>query len=241
MKDFSLVVDGLKINGKIFRNTSDGKQQPAILFIHGWESKQDRMFMLAEELGNVGYCCVTFDMRGHGTSEGDHEIFSRREFLKDVLAAYDFLVTQEQVDPNRVVAVGSSFGGYMAALLTAERKLQGIVLRVPADYRDQGFDGPQYGQRNQREHLEWKETLHSDQETAALRAVHNFGGHLLIVESGKDELVPAATVQSYKHAVKDSHNLTYAIMPDAPHSISRNPELQRQFADMVSNWLKSLT
>lgn len=240
MKDFALTVDGLKIHGNLFSNNTDSKNKPVVLLIHGWESRQDRHFMLAEELANSGYLCVTFDMRGHGASEGDHTVFSRKDFLKDVFAVYDFAVSQENNGTGDVIVLGSSFGAYMAALLSAERSVQALILRVPADYRDEGFDEPLYEQRNQIGHSQWKEHPHSNQETAALRSVHQFKGDILIVESEKDELVPATTVRSYEQAVSDSTKLTYVIMKNAPHSISHHPELQREFVDIVSSWLKKL-
>lgn len=240
MKEVILQVEGLKIKGNIFPGVSGEDKQPAVLLIHGWESAQDRMFGLAEELSAKGYYCMTIDMRGHGASEGDHKVCSRKEFLNDVLAAYDFLVVQEQVDPNRVMAVGSSFGSYMAALLSAERSLQGIVLRVPANYRDIGFDEPLYTQRKQGEHSQWKNNPHANDETAALRAVHAFSGHILVVESEKDELVPSTTVRSYKDAAPDPFKLSFVTMSNAPHSISRFPEFQKEFNATVSTWLESL-
>jgi uncharacterized protein len=237
MKDFALTVDSLKIHGKLFCN-NNSKSKPAVLFIHGWESKQDRHFMLAEELANVGYLCITFDMRGHSISEGDHTVSSRKDFLTDVLAAYDFMVSQDNTDANNVTVISASFGAYMAALLSAERVIHALVLRVPADYRDEGFSEPLYEQRNQISHSEWKEQPHSNQETAALRSIHQFEGDLLIIESEKDELVPTTTVQSYAQAACNPAKLTYAIMENAPHSISHHPELQRQFAEMVTTWLR---
>ncbi|MDB5238173.1 MAG: permease [Candidatus Kaiserbacteria bacterium] len=240
MQEISLTVDGIKLNGKIFRYADSNTMQPGALIIHGWESKQDRMFMLAEALAQKGYCCLTVDMRGHGASEGDHKTFSRKDFLKDVVAAYDFLVAQENIDTEDIIAIGSSFGSYLISLLSAERKLKAIVLRVPADYRDEGFDKPLHEQRGQESHSMWKEQPHTNTETAALRAIHNFDGSLLIVESEKDELVPVPTLMSYVQAAPNPAKLRHVLMANAPHSISHHPELQRQFADIVSDWLNSL-
>ncbi|MES2225768.1 MAG: alpha/beta fold hydrolase [Patescibacteria group bacterium] len=237
MKDIDLQVDGLQLKAELFApNVAKGKR-PGVLLIHGWESAQDRMFGLAEELTELGYVCLTIDLRGHGKSEGDHKVYSRKEFLADVAAAYDFLSAQEQVDPGRIVSIGSSFGGYLSALLSAQRKLSGMVLRVPADYRDTGFDAPQYSQRKESDHSEWKSRLHAHDETAALRAVHSFKGSILVIESEYDELVPKTTVESYRDAVSDKSKVTYVVMKGAPHSISKYPEFQREFAKIVISWL----
>ena len=237
MKDIDLQVDGLQLKAQLFASNTVSSKRPGVLLIHGWESAQDRMFGLAEELMELEYVCLTVDLRGHGKSEGDYKAYSRKEFLADVVAAYDFLSTQEEVNPEQIVSIGSSFGGYLSALLSAERNLSGMVLRVPADYRDAGFDAPHFSQRKESDHSEWKNRLHAHDETAALRAVHSFKGNVLVVESECDELVPKTTVESYRNAVSDESKVTYVVMKDAPHSISKYPEFQKEFAKIVISWL----
>ena len=127
----------------------------------------------------------------------------------------------------------------MATLLSAERQLLAMALRVPADYRDVGFEEPLYAQRQEWEHSQWKNTSHARDETIALRAVHSFGGHILIVESENDEIIPAVTVRSYKDAVTNPDKLSYVVMAKAPHSISRFPQLQKEYEIIVFKWLES--
>lgn len=239
MKNISLTVDGLRLIGDVFRSQTD-KKQPGVLFIHGWESQRKRTDMLAQELAGLGYCCLSFDMRGHGESEGDHTTASRKDFLRDVVAAYDFLAGLEGVDTENITAVGSSFGSYLAANLSAERKVRNLALRVPANYRDEGFDEALYGQRKRADHSDWKTRPHQPTETRALRAVHAFKGNMLIVESEKDELVPATTVRSYESAATNAESLKYTVMKDAPHSIGSLPCFQREYADVVKGWLISI-
>ena len=129
----------------------------------------------------------------------------------------------------------------MAALLSAQRQLQAIALRVPADYRDVGFEEALYTQRQEWEHSQWKNNPHASDETRALRAIRDFEGRILIVESENDELVPAATVRSYKNAVTNPTNLSYVIMAGATHSISHFPELQKEFEVIISKWLDSFS
>lgn len=234
MKTIGVLVDGFTLKANLFEPAT--KNGAGALLIHGWESKQDRMFGLAETLTGLGYTCLTIDLRGHGESQGDHTQGSRQEFLRDVVAAHDCLARQG-IEPGNVVAIGSSFGAYLCALLSAERPLEGVVLRVPADYRDAGFDAPLYAQRKDPEHDVWKARLHATDETASLRAIHAFAGRVLVVESEQDELVPQTTVQSYADAVFDKKQLTYYLMHGAPHSITKHPEFQEEFARVVCDWL----
>ena len=59
--------------------------------------------------------------------------------MDDVLAAYDYLSSIDGVDSKNVSAVGSSFGGYLATILSAKRKVRNLALRVPADYPNEAF------------------------------------------------------------------------------------------------------
>ena len=187
--------------------------------------------MLSTEMGAA---CLTVDLRGHGKTGGDLELFSRKDFLDDVLAAYDFLTLQENVDKTRMGVVGSSFGGYLAALLTARRSLSWAVLRVPADYPDEGF---MESKALAPDDMGWRYQERAWNTTDALRSVHSFGGKLLIVESEKDEVIPRQTLLNYQDATQGS--ATYITMKNAPHSITRHPDFKREFNQTVLQWLRS--
>lgn len=246
MEDTSFSVGGKKLSGKFFKPAIDGPF-PAILFLHGWTSKQDRYFELAEALTERGYASLTFDMRGHGASEGDLPTLTRVDFLEDTVAAYDVLANSESVDASRIITVGSSFGGYMAALLSSERACQAICLRAPANYPDSGFDEPHVGRTDayfeglfDADKEKWKKTVHPFSETKALDAVHNFRGPVLIIESEKDDVVPREVLQSYADAMKARENLTYVLMKGAPHGLNVPGPYKEEFKETLIAWLAAI-
>jgi uncharacterized protein len=224
--------------GTLFSANASGRH-PAVLVIHGWTSAQDRHFDMAEMVcERAGATTLTFDLRGHGKTIGDINTLSRKNFLVDVVAAYDFLLSQEGVDPNNVGVIGSSFGGYLAALLTSKRKIAWAVLRVPADYPDEGFDqSKKMSEQSGKD--EWRKQCRDWDATAALCATHAFQGRVLIVESEKDDLIPRQTLLNYKDAVSDARNVEYVVMKNAPHSLSRFPEMKKEFNEIVFTWLKN--
>ena len=69
-----------------------------------------------------------YDYAGFGKSEGSPTI---RGMIDDARAAYDCLVTQLAVDPQKVVHYGGSLGTGPAALLAAEKPCAGLVLLSP--------------------------------------------------------------------------------------------------------------
>lgn len=242
MREVSILVKDTKIVGNLFIPKSPGKH-PALLLLHGWTSKQDRYFALAEQATERGYVCLTIDMRGHGRTGGKLEELSRQDFLDDVTAAYDFLISVPEVDPNAVIVSGSSYGGYMAALLCAERPCAAVILRAPADYPDTGFEKPHHTQADsyyeniEQDKIAWRSVVHSYAETRALRAIHAFNKPVFIIESGKDDVVPQTILQGYADAVSDKSMLTYSVMEGAPHSLSKYPAYQKELIDLTLSWV----
>lgn len=63
-----------------------------------------------------------------GKSEGNLTAATLEDLATDVQAAVAFLRTREEVDPQRVVLVGHSLGGIVAALVAREGEVAGVVL-----------------------------------------------------------------------------------------------------------------
>jgi uncharacterized protein len=109
----------------------------AILFIHGAGSDQSGYRLSAEAASErLGASCLTFDLSGHGGSDGDAQTLLPRDHLRDCLAVFDALLGSEEVDPGRAGLCGASYGGFLASLLTALRRVRSLLLPAPALYPD---------------------------------------------------------------------------------------------------------
>lgn len=214
-----VIVDGQVIVGNlIFPENIRGKAS-AVLFVHGWGSNQSKNIDRAKELAEVSYVCLTIDLRGHGDSEGDFKTLSRADHLADVLAAYDFLASQKSVDAENISVIGSSYGGYLAILLAAERVIKNLVLRVPANYKDEGFDRPTYETRKVVDIQEYREIAMTPDENRALHAASLFTGNVYIIESENDEIIPHQTIENYKNSFKNAVTFKYTLMHGAGHKL----------------------
>ncbi|GEL24654.1 hypothetical protein PSU4_36080 [Pseudonocardia sulfidoxydans NBRC 16205] len=96
----------------------DGAQpRGTIVVIHGgfWRSRHDLALgrPLAATLAGAGFAAWNIEYRRVGTGGGWPATFD------DVAAAVDLLADQEWLDPDRVVALGHSAGGHLAAWLAA--------------------------------------------------------------------------------------------------------------------------
>ena len=65
-----------------------------VLFAHGWGGNQQQYLRRASAVADLGYLCLTFDLRGHARREEQRETVSRAENLRDLLAAYDLLTSR---------------------------------------------------------------------------------------------------------------------------------------------------
>jgi esterase/lipase len=235
MSKISFSSEGYVLAGNLFK-----AQQPdslAFLFIQGWTGHQN--VKAAQRLTGMGYTTMTYDMRGNGESEGDLAAFSRADFVADAVMAYDYLKDQVGKETN-VVVVGSSFGSYCAVLLTVERKVHGLSLRVPSSYPDEGFNAPQLPHAGSEALHEWRKKALHYSENRAFNALHEFQGKVQIIEAGADEQVARQAVQNYVDAVEGRQSLNYAVMENAPHSLV-TAELQGEYEGLLIGWVKLLS
>ncbi len=122
--------DGLTLRGWLFRASGDR----AVVFVHGKDSNRlwgGRFEKLAALLAPRGYSILTFDLRGHGESQGDR--FSLGQFERQDVAAAVSLLASRGFSPGQVALYGESMG--------AGTVLQAVALSpgVGAVVADSGF------------------------------------------------------------------------------------------------------
>ena len=97
MTDVRIAVDRQWIGGKLLTPETPAMRHAGVLFVHGWGGSQRRDIAKAKQLVQVGFDCLTFNLRGHARTRRQIETVSRAQNLRDVLAAYDFLFQQRAI------------------------------------------------------------------------------------------------------------------------------------------------
>lgn len=235
MKKIAFTVHGQTVTGTILYPDKVKGKLPAILYIHGWTSNETGYIKRAQAICDLGAIGLTINLRGHGTSDGNINRLSRKDHLADVLAAYDFLLDQDGVNPAAIGICGSSYGGYLAALLSDRKNVLWLGMRAPALYIDDDFEKPTATLITD-ETRYFKETRRYE-NSMALSAIRHYKHDLLLIESGSDETIPHTIVERYSDAVKDPRQLTYEVIPDADHQLSQ-PAWQQKFIEMLVNWFR---
>lgn len=112
--------------------------------LHGWwvpiPNARATVLLCHGNSGNVSYqldqikvfhqlrlSVFTFDYRGFGQSEGKP---SEDGLYRDGKAAWDYLVAQKHLAPERIVIFGHSLGGSVAAWLSKEVKAGAVIVQA---------------------------------------------------------------------------------------------------------------
>jgi len=211
---------------------------PGVLFVHGWGGSQQRDLARARGIAGLGCVCLTFDLRGHAATAEEYKDVTREDNLRDLLAAYDRMLSHPHIDAEQIAVVGTSYGGYLSAILSSLRPVRWLALRVPALYRDEDWQTPK--RALDREDLAcYRRNLVSAEENRALSACAAFQGDALIVESEYDSFVPHPTIMSYRAAFRNTHSMTHRIIDGADHALSDQLS-QQAYTSILVSWVTEM-
>lgn len=114
--------DGAKLHGW---HVSAGAGAPAVLLCHGNAGNISHRLDWIELFHEMGLSVLLFDYRGFGKSSGTP---SETGTYFDAEAAWDFLTTRMRLAPKRIVIVGESLGGPIAARLARDVRPGALIL-----------------------------------------------------------------------------------------------------------------
>lgn len=114
--------DGAALHGWYVPAT---ESRGTVLFFHGNAGNiADRMDTILQ-LHRLGLNLLIFDYRGYGRSEGTP---SEDGLYQDARAAYDYLKEERRVEADRLIIMGRSLGGAVAAWLAAHARCRLVIL-----------------------------------------------------------------------------------------------------------------
>jgi dienelactone hydrolase len=167
-----------------------------------------------------------------------HETVTREDNLRDLVAAYDLLASQRELDEGSIGVVGASYGAYLAAILSSLRPIRWLALRAPALYKDEDWGFPK--RRLDRDELAaYRRRPLAPEENRALGACAEFRGDVLVVESEHDDTVPHTAVANYVAAFGQAHSLTYRVIQGADHALSDRAS-QQAYTGLLVGWASEM-
>jgi len=123
--------DGLKLYDQWWRPQSEPRA--SVVILHGLCEHSGRYNEVAEFLATHGYAVDTFDLRGHGKSEGIKSyIESFDNYLKDLDVFLDRVGLRLPDMP--VFLLGHSMGGEICSMycITRQPDIRGVILSAPS-------------------------------------------------------------------------------------------------------------
>jgi dienelactone hydrolase len=115
--------------GYFFRVDDSGKQRPTVITMTGMDGYQEETYfgVVAAAL-ECGYNCLTYDGPGQGGVLRKREVPLRPDWEAVVTPVVDFAAGIPEVDQERMVLIGRSFGGYLAPRGAAfEHRLAAVI------------------------------------------------------------------------------------------------------------------
>jgi uncharacterized protein len=110
------------------------KNRAAVIITHGTNSDRTTMLPDIRLLAAAGFGVLAFDWPGLGESEGP--LLWGAEARGALSAAIGWVAERDDVDPNRIGAMGFSMGGFILTQVAAtDRRLHAVVLEsAPSSY-----------------------------------------------------------------------------------------------------------
>ncbi len=131
-------VGGQRVYGMLHRPAGDAPTHgwPSVILLHGFtgsRTSDHRLFpLLSRHLAARGIASLRFDFRGSGESQGDFSEMTVTREVEDTLAAFEYVRRQPGLDPQRVMLLGFSMGGLVAAQSATQARPHRLALWAPA-------------------------------------------------------------------------------------------------------------
>jgi dipeptidyl aminopeptidase/acylaminoacyl peptidase len=229
-------VDGgpRQIPAFIYRPKDPG-QHPVVVSIHGGPSYQARPVFSPEFrfwIDELGAAVIVPNVRGSTGFGKAYQALDdqrkREDSVRDIGALLDWIERQPDLDADRVIVHGSSYGGYMvlASMVHFSDRLAGGIdivgisnfvtfLENTAEYR-RAQRRPEYGDERDPEMREFLESISPSNRAAEITAP------LLIIQGLNDPRVPASEAEQILRAVRESGGEAwYLASPDEGHGFRK--------------------
>lgn len=193
-----------------------------VIVCHGVGANHSDIEVIHQVLYDAGFQVFTFDFRGHGLSDGHTITYGLNERM-DVLGAYDACLARNDVDPDRLFALGVSMGGASLALSLSDMpEVKAAVLDSAfADLTSMVEHQFRFLPQSLRKvvtqvarGISWIETGADINQLAPARAMPKIEIPILIIHGDADRIVPVEHA-SLLHAAAE--NSTIHIEPGSPH------------------------
>ncbi len=109
--------DGMKLVGWFI----PGENDAVIIMQHGYKSTRSELLNEAEMMHRHGYNVLVTSIRAHDDSEGELITLGKYE-VDDMEAWYQYLLTRDEINPDKIGLLGNSYGGMLSLQYAAQNE-----------------------------------------------------------------------------------------------------------------------
>jgi dipeptidyl aminopeptidase/acylaminoacyl peptidase len=236
--------DGKTISGFLYRPPAKftGKR-PVIIDIHGGPEGQSRPGFLGRSnyyLNELGVALLYPNVRG-STGYGKTFLkldngFKREDSVKDIGALFDWIATQPNLDKDRVMVTGGSYGGYMSlAVATKYSDKIRAAIDIVGISNFVTFLEKTEGYRRDLRRVEYGDERDPKMREFLLKIspvnnAQNIKKPLFVVHGQNDPRVPLNEAQQIVATLKKSNvPVWYLMAKDEGHGFSKKKNIDFQF------------
>lgn len=201
---------------------------------------------IARALKNEGFSCLRFDFTGSGESDGLFRNMTVATMEQDL----DFVIKELQIrhKPSKIILLGHSFGGMIAAMHAGSLAASGLVLLSPVgnpeglierrkELLDAGANSEGLYENGPHEmSLKFLDGLRGFNPVTICAST--FKGAMLCIQGDKDQSITVNESIQYKNmAEKNSIDTTYLLIEGADHNYS-TVSYVKMVTTTVCDWTK---
>lgn len=239
--DMNCTVDGQTIRGEVSRADVPGRV-PLVVCSHGYGSTHARVEPYAHAAAEHGLAAYAFDFRGGGTasaSDGATTDMSVMTEVADLEAVLSQAAGWPFVDPERIVLLGASQGGYVSAVAAARRakSVAALILLYPAFVAGDDMHRAFGSLDDVPDKLVYRNGLELGRRYFAdlwnydpYREIGNYTGAVLIIHGTSDAVVPVSYSERAESVYK---NVTLRLIKGAGHGFSGQDQ-RDAIADVIA-------
>lgn len=235
-KQVSIDVRGHRLAGVLHIPDNLQKEKfPIVLICHGFISSkvgQHRLFVhAARQFCQAGFAVMRFDYIGCGESTGEYKDTTVTDQVVQTRAIIDYAASLREIDAGRIVLLGHSLGGGIAAVTAGlDERVNQLILWSPVGVPQQDVrgilgetmfnEGLREGTVNYQGFVLGRDFLASLAEIVPVKSIKEFQGDVFILHGDNDGETPVSNTALYDAALKQrfrgSHEII--VIPGADHT-----------------------
>ena len=234
------------IYGIISKPRHTGRKQPVAIISHGFNGTHHYGRNYFETLNALGYQVYAFDFPCgpiHSRSDSTTMNMSVMDEKSDVKAIVHYFRQQPDVDPDGIVLIGESQGGFVTALAAAEipDRVRAVVLVYPAlcipdNWRERYPEVAEIPDTTRLWDVPMGRRFFLElRDIDVFKTIGKYQGPVLIVQGDRDAVV---RMEDSRRAVETYSNARLSVIPGAGHGFQ--PGEQARSLREIKTFLEAL-